>query len=256
MRSRSSHHRSNTRSRRHDGFLLAEALVTMAIGAFLLVALGSLVRMVVRADTRAAAISGEIEASGRVLNSVARDLRAAGRIRWGGQGSGFVFSGGARRVAFALREPATGSIEFVTFAAQDGVSNALIRTTAELPPYASSASELPAGATLPVYTGRLAVRFAYFSRMRSGQEVLTDDWPLSVDMPSAVRIALVDPASNRIAVSLRVPLKIDAEPGCAAPRRAVCSYVENGEADALEEADLPREAVDANDPLGWMRYAR
>lgn len=256
MRSRLARHRSDNQSGRHNGFLLAEALVTMAIGAFLLVALGSLVQIVIRADTRAAAVSGEIEANGRFLDAVARDLRGAGRVRWTGQGSGFVFSGGARRLAFALRDPATGSIEFVTFEAQDGISNVLVRTAADLPPYTRGASELPAGSALPVYAGRFAVRFAYFSRMRSGQEVLTDDWGSSVDMPSAVRVALIDPATNRIAVSLRVPLKIDAEPGCAAPRRAVCSYVQSGEADALDEADLPREAVDANDPLGWLRYGR
>lgn len=245
--------RGTPRAGGSQGFLLAEALVTMAIGAFLLVALVSLVHLLTRADARTADLSRRVEAESRALDAIGRDLRPVVRARWGGAGTPFVFAGTNRRMQFAVRDPAVGDIRFVTLQAGDG---RVLRTDAALPPFAGGPADLGPGATSDLYAGPSNVRFAYFQRLGAGQEALTDTWTAPLDMPSAVRIALIDPATGAITSSVRFPLMVDAEPGCAAPRRGVCSYVETGEADAIDDADLPPEAVEASDPLGWLRYAR
>ena len=88
------------------------------------------------------------------------------------------------------------------------------------------------------------MRFAYFSRATSGKESLVDIWNLANEMPAAVRVAMMNPNTGRIIMSIRIPLMIDAESGCAAPSVARCSYVDNGEADALGAEDIPRELLD------------
>lgn len=236
-----------------QGFLLAEALVTMAIGAFLLVALVSLVHLLTRADARTVELSRRIEAESRALDAIGRDLRPVSRTRWGGVGAPFVFAGTDRRMQFAQRDAGIGDIRFVTLEAEDG---RVLRTDAAFPPFAVGPGDLGPGATTDLDAGASNVRFAYFQRLSGGQEALVETWTAPLDMPAAIRVALIDPETGGITKSVRIPLMVDAEPGCAAPRRGVCSYVETGVADAIDDADLPIEAVDANDPLGWLRYAR
>ena len=48
---------------------------------------------------------------------------------------------------------------------------------------------------------------------------------------------------------------VDAEPGCAAPGKATCSFLvfETEDGKDLPTADAP---VDPDDALGWLRYLR
>lgn len=235
------------------GFLLAEALVTMAIGAFLLVALVSLVQLAVRIDARTRNLSQRIEMETRALEALARDLRPALRVRWGGTNAPFVFAGAADTVRFAVRDEASGEIRLVDLRSEPGH---VLRTSVPLPPDALGPDGLAGGATSEIETGSEQLRFTYVEALAGGAEALTEIWDAPLAMPSAVEVALSEPGSGAPPAVLRIPLAIDAEPGCAAPRRAMCSYAETGEADLLDSADLPTEGVDAQDPLGWSRYVR
>ncbi len=236
------------------GFLLAEALVTMAISAFLLFALVSLVHLVTRADARAVDLSRRTEAETRALDAVGRDVQPALRLRWGGAGTAFVFAGTADFLQFAVRDPDSGDIRMVTLKSEG--QGGLIRTSALFPPYARGPQDLVVNEQRVIDTGSSELRFAYFQMVGRDQEVLTDSWTKPLEMPSALRISLIDPFTQAIQSAVRIPFMIDAETGCASPRRGLCSYVETGEADVLDSNDLPPEAVEPNDPLGWMRYAR
>jgi general secretion pathway protein J len=243
-------------SRMTGGFILAEALVTMAISAFLLVALISLLHLMTRADARTAELSRRTEADSRAFDTLKRDLRSVTRTRWGGAGTDFVFSGSESRIQFAVRDPDAGEIEFVTLSAEDGIIGRVIRTSVAFPPFVRTSAELGAGVISEIYRGRSNVRFAYFSNLAGDQESLTDGWTQPLSMPSAIRVSLIDPNTRLIESSIRIPLMIDAEAGCAAPRRGLCSYVETGEADAVDISDFAPESIDPTDALGWMRYAR
>lgn len=244
---------SSDRGDGREGFLLAEALVTMAIGAFVLVALVSLVQLAARTDERTKNLSQRVEMETRALEALARDLRPVLRVRWSGTDAPFVFAGNADAVRFATRDEANGEIRLVDLRAEPG---RVLRTSAVLPPDAAGPDGLIDGLTSGIETGSDQVRFTYIQTLTSGAEVRTDVWDAPHAMPAAVEIAFLEPRSGAPRSTLRVPLAIDAEPGCAAPRRAPCSYVETGEADLLDSADLPPEAVDAQDALGWARYAR
>lgn len=225
----------------------------MAIGAFLLVALVSLVQLAVRIDARTRNLSQRIEMETRALEALARDLRPALRVRWGGTNAPFVFAGAADTVRFAVRDEASGEIRLVDLRSEPGH---VLRTSVPLPPDALGPDGLAGGATSEIETGSEQLRFTYVEALAGGAEALTEIWDAPLAMPSAVEVALSEHGSGAPPAVLRIPLAIDAEPGCAAPRRAMCSYAETGEADLLDSADLPTEGVDAQDPLGWSRYVR
>ncbi|WP_062010808.1 type II secretion system protein J [Aureimonas sp. AU4] len=245
--------RTPSRHRGRDGFLLAEALVTMAIGAFLLVAMVSLLHLAVRADARTQDLASRVEAQTRALEAIGRDLRPALRVRWSGPDAPFVFAGGPDTMWFAGRDETSGEVRLVTLHAEPG---RVLRTSAALPSIATSPDDLAGGSRSEIETGGDLVRFSYFQALPDGEDVLLDTWTSPLAMPSAVRIAILDIRTGEPRASLRIPLMIDAEPGCAAPSRAACSYREAGDADVVAPTDLPPEAVDAADPLGWARYAR
>lgn len=225
----------------------------MAIGAFLLVAMVSLVHLAVRADARTQDLASRVEGQTRALEAIARDLRPALRVRWHGPGAPFVFAGGPDTLRFAGRDETSGEVRLVTLRAEPG---RVLRTSAPLPAIAAGPDDPAGGSGSEIETGGDLVRFSYFQSLPGGEDVLLDAWALPLAMPSAVRVAILDMRTGEPRASLRIPLMIDAEPGCAAPSRAACSYRETGDADVVAPSDLPPEAVDAADPLGWARYAR
>ena len=234
------------------GFLLTEALVTMVIGAFILVALASAVQMMSRAGERSAALSRDIEATSRSLAALGRDLRSTARARWAG--GGFVFSGSARGMMFA-RVGEAGDLRLIRFAVEDGSTSRVTRVDAAFPPFARGLADIGPGAVSQLYAGRFAVRFAYARALGAG-EALVDAWDLPGDMPTAVRVALLDPANGDLVSVLRIPLVIDAESGCAAPEKGLCSFVEQGQADAADLAGRLPEAAISGDPGDRDRYAQ
>ena len=67
------------------GFLLVEALTAMAIGALLLVALGSLVSFVLRAADRTASTSQAIEETSRIFGTPVLETQKGGQKGGGAQ---------------------------------------------------------------------------------------------------------------------------------------------------------------------------
>jgi len=223
-----------SRHRGTAGFLLVEALATMAIGAVILVGLSTLVGLMLRTADKAAAQAQGLEQTDRTVAALTREIQALTRARWSGaEPRSFIFVGEPDRIMFARsaskagasRAGAVPSTAVVTI--QGSGANAggrLLYAEAPLAPGSASLADLRFGPVRDLHEGAIAVRFAYFGRAGdAGGEVLVDAWPLSAALPTAVRIGIVDPATGSLLRSLRVPVLIEAEPGCAAPETAFCS---------------------------------
>lgn len=214
------------------GFLLVEALATLAISAFILAALGSLIGLMSRQTDYLAARVARFDASERVLATLAREIGSAARVRWSGRGPrAFVFAGSPGHLVFALDRPIgnglteTVAVSFETVTVADRTR--LTRLEAPLPPTYSSAADLVFSEPQPLDTGPVSVRFAYVTQVAAdGPEILLDDWSESFVMPDAVRIALVRTGTDHILSSLRVPLRLQAEPGCLKAKTAFCSRID------------------------------
>jgi general secretion pathway protein J len=172
-----------------------------------------------------------LDVADRGLAAIARDLEAATRARWGGPGRrGFVFTGSPGRVLFALDRPDADRLSRAVLL-QSGETErggSVLRAEAALSPLDRDATALAFGPAHSLYAGPAQVRFAYVAAASAGgPEILLDDWTISDALPVAVRVAFTDPASGALLSSLRVPLRIEAEPGCAAPRKAFCSRVDD-----------------------------
>lgn len=239
------------------GFLLVEALTSMAIGALLLVALGSLVSFVLRASDRTASTSQAIEETSRIFSALSDRIETITPQRWAGARAGFVFEGTETTLFFArlpkASEAGTGSS--LVILAGDGPI--LREEERPLPPDATGLPDVmgrETGTRATVFEQGYTVRFAYFSRLPDGQEALTDRWSGRSKMPVAIRITLMD-ALGRGQGSLRVPLRVDAEPGCAAPGQGVCSLVPDAPSTPGDRA-TENGPIDPNDSRGWERYVR
>lgn len=203
--------------------MLIEALTTMAISAFLIVALGSLVGVVFKASHRTAGTSEEIEEANRLLSTVISYVESISPQRWAGRSADFVFEGKHNRLVFARKQYGPDNrteFHLLTLSSQPGL---LVETDALLPPTAKGLADM-VGGDLRMIKSRFQLRFAFFSRLPNGQEALTNDWSSSSTMPVAVRISLID-RQNRSWGAVRVRLVVDAEVGCAAPVVKTCSHV-------------------------------
>ena len=188
--------------------------------------------MMLRAADQVAMRAEERETTHRAVAALARDIHFLVRATWAGSGErSFVFAGTPDRILFArgvaqangLR--GTAAVVIQSLAAAPG--SRLLRAEAPLLPGTPSLQDLRFSPAREIYDGRAVIRFAYFGRAaESAAEVLVDTWPSETALPSAVRIGIVDPASGRLLSSLRVPIPIEAEPGCAAPEVAFCSRAE------------------------------
>ena len=241
-----------------SGFLLVEALTAMAIGAFLLVALGSLVSLVLRASDRTAATSQEIEEKSRIFSTLIDRIETITPQRWAGAGGGFVFEGTETTLLFArfAKSSDTGTGSRLVILASDGAS--LQEEERLLPPDASTIAAVTDRAT-DVVSARLqqgyTVRFAYFSRLPDGREALTDRWSGRRAMPVAIRVTLND-RGGKYQGSVRVPIRVDAEPGCAAPKQRICSLVPDAASGAGNMPPAGGEPIDPDESRGWERYVR
>lgn len=239
-------------SPRNAGFLLVEALATLAISAVILAALGSVLGMMSRQADTLAARTQRMDVAGHGLGAIARELGSAARARWAGPGPRpFVFLGFPDRVMFALDRldgvgrPETIAILLQSFESEDGAQ--VVRGESPLSPFDRGPGDLDFGSSGPLYAGRTSLRFAYVqASARGGPEILLDTWTTGDALPIAVRVAFTDPASGAILSSLRVPIRVGAEPGCAAPRKAFCSRVD--EQAVAEESGEPVPFVVGNPP--------
>ncbi|WP_375454021.1 type II secretion system protein J [uncultured Methylobacterium sp.] len=214
------------------GFLLVEALATMAIGAVILVAVGSLLGLMSRQADLTAQRTERMDVAGHGLAAIARELGSAARARWAGPGPrGFVFVGLPDRVLFSLDRPEGDRLSrpmaILLQSTETQAGGVVLRAEAALSPLDPGEGALDFGPPDRLYAGPALVRFAYVGAVGAGgPEVLLDAWPAGEALPVAVRVAFTDPASGDILSSLRVPLRIEAEAGCAAPRKAFCSRID------------------------------
>lgn len=237
--------------------MLVEMLVAMAVGAFLLVALASVTSFMLRAHARTAAQAADLEDASRILAALSREIRSAAWIRWSGERPGVIFAGGPGQILFAQDAVSetgfetTDIVRFETLPSDGGTR--LMRSVGPLLPSARSPEDLVWSTPQEVYRGRYRLSFAYFAVIDGG-EALVDDWTRTDGRPVAVRVSLVSATAVGEGLSLRVPLLIDAEPGCAEKKNASCG----GSNDAAEPADAEADGtpVDAEDAEGWARYGR
>lgn len=230
-RARSFRPASRARRRGRAGFLLVEALATMAIGAAILVGLASIVSLMLRTADGVAARAQDLEQTDRAVAALAREIQSLTRATWSGAGRrSFIFAGEPRRIMFARSARRAGDASSALVVAIQSVDadaragGRLLYAEAPLVPGAVSPDDLRFGPVRNLHEGSIAIRFAYFGRAgEAGGEVLVDAFPSGAKLPSAVRIGIVDPATGSLLRSLRVPILIEAEPGCAAPEMAFCS---------------------------------
>lgn len=236
------------------GFLLVEALASLVLSAFILVGLASLVSVALKTGDRTAVAVQRLETESRVFLAVEREVRRATRVRWSGEAKAeFVFTGLADRMMFTSRRAGADGlgrdVAIVYQSAEGEGGSRLLRAEAPLPPGTTDAQALRLSPQATVHAGHRAFRFAYFALQKDGSgEVLTDDWSEPTRLPTAVRLTLVDPATDQIIDSLRIPLLVDAEPGCAVAGRGNCSLVDEGGGGAPGEGGQRPERPDGKPP--------
>ncbi len=224
---------------RRGGFLMVEALAVLAISAAILLALGSLTRLMLHQADALAERTARLERAEQGLSALARDIGRIARARWDGpERERFVFAGEPWRLLFALDRPAAdGSALRETVAVLlrsdgSGASGRVTRAEAPLPPGLSGPDALAFGPERVLYEGPARIRFAYVAtRTDTTPELIVDAWPQLGPPPVAVRLGLADPASGEVASALRVPVRAEAEPGCVRARTHYCSRTEEGEGD-------------------------
>lgn len=244
----------NTTRQAGAGFLLAEMIVTMAISAFLLVALLSAVSLMVRSVERTSRAGEELETTSRVLSSLFRDLSLVSRVTFAGEDAGFVFLGTGERLIYAYDRVEDGRgetrvVDLAVVASPRGFG--LERREALFVPSTPGIENLAFGAPEIVHAGPSGLRFAYLDALPDGTETLADAWTQPARLPVAIRVTLGERPSGASELALRVPLLITAEPGCAAPDAAICL---SGDPEADGEPD--EDAAETDDPLGWRRYVQ
>jgi hypothetical protein len=201
----------------------------MAIGAIILVAVGSLLGLMSRQADQTAERTERMDVASHALSALARDIGSIARARWAGPGPrNFVFAGLPDRMLFSLdrsdadRPPSSFAIRLQGTETKDG--SAILRAEASLSPLDRDEAALDFAPAHTIYIGHAPVRFAYVvAPSAGGPELVLDAWPGGEALPIAVRVSLTDPASGEILSSLRVPLRIEAEAGCAAPQKSFCS---------------------------------
>ena len=156
----------------------------------------------------------------------------------------FVFSGTPERLLFALLpEQASGLRAPVLVAYQIDPSGATLRAEGAVPATATGPAAVKLGPVLRIDPGPERLRFAFVDRQPNGGEVIVDAWAEPKRMPAAVRIDRTDPRTGLVLGSIRVPLVIDGEPGCADPGKGFCSRV-----DRKDQANRDQSAQGARRP--------
>lgn len=139
----------------------------------------------------------------------------------------FVFSGAPDRVLFALTpEQANGLRAPVLVAYQIDEAGAVLRAEGAIPANATGPRAVKLGPVARIDPGPERLRFAFVDRRPDGGEVILDAWSERLRMPAAVRIDRTDPRSGEVIGSIRLPLLLDGEPGCADPQKGFCSRAE------------------------------
>jgi hypothetical protein len=234
---------------RRGGFVLVEALATLALSAIVLAGAALLVSFLIRAADRTALAFEAVETTGRAVAALERDIRAAARVSLRvEEGRAMVFLGAPDQLMVVLdRTGRNGLVAPVVVRWRSEVGGAgrgrLVRTEVPLIP-GQPVPGPEAGRPVVVDTGTEVIRFAYFGTVpRQTGEVLTDGWSQPQQLPTAIRIGRADPGTLQVATSVRVPLRVGAEIACGNPAGGWCSLTpgrreaaEGGESDRRDGA--------------------
>lgn len=226
----------------------------MTISAFVLAALMSVAFFTVRASQRVDRQTRLTENVSRLMAALARDIEQIAPVHWAGPAAGFVFQATDQRLMFARQTMAPDGAPDDQTVILESKGGQLYRSEAPLLPTSRAATDIAAGMPQAMLDMPVIVRFAYFSRLASGQEALTDTWSDPTQLPVAIRVSITDP-QGRVVGNTRVQLRVDAEPGCAVPDKATCSLATATPSDDDAQAAAPA-PIDVDDPLGWERYAK
>ncbi len=213
--------RARRRSGGSAGFLLTETLATFTISAFVLLGLVSASSVLLHAVDRSAAHVDDVDALGRAMTAIARDLSSLSRARWNGiEPQAFVFSGGPNSLFFAHRAVGPDGLgEMQVVALREVVSATgpqIICADARLSPLATSFETLHYGPARTLATGPARLRFFYVMAPGKGrpEQPRVRSWPSTDTLPLAVIVEAVDAASGRLIVSERMPIRANADIGC------------------------------------------
>lgn len=218
--------------RARDGFLLAEALVTLALAGLVLATLAAVLALVLAAGERTAARAEATEVAARLAAALRRDLSGALPIRWAGEDAPFVFDGAPDRVLFAVeRGGALVAVELRIDAGETGTR--VLRAEAPLLPAATAAADLGLQER-EAFVGQVPIGFRFAGPVAPGEpEAATDAWASGPLMPTAV---IVDTGG----LAERIALAVDAEATCVL-EDGPCSLRPQASDDAADADDASDE---------------
>ncbi|MBH0237856.1 hypothetical protein [Methylobrevis albus] len=249
---------------RRGGYLLVEAIATLAIGAMILAGLASLSGLLLRAGDRAASRAGVVEVVGRTVAALRRDIAPAARLRWASPSGAeanaglgdFIFTGTSSRLILArdVTGPDGLAAAVVTIFEVDrrDPRRRLLVAEAPLPREATGPRGLTLGPVREAYAGPLDLRFGYEGRGPDGVPVLRESWTDPASMPAVVVIDILDAAGAPAYPPVRIPLRITAEAACIDITKPGCSLAPAGSG-ANPAAGEPAQAEPAERPPGAPR---
>lgn len=154
-----------------------------------------------------------------MVNAFVREIANLSPQRWSGAKAGFVFLGTEDRVSFAQFNAGDRGRE-LRLVDILGTTEGILKEERMLPPYAADVSDLPSPMPAAPLSDRYRVRFAYFTRLPNGGEVLFDTWSDTSLMPVAIRVSLSDGHSKTR--DIRLPMSVDEAPRCGEQEDAAC----------------------------------
>ena len=194
------------------GYVLVEALATLAIAGLVIAVLAGLAGALLRAGHRGAELVEQHERVARSIDVVARDIDALVRARWAGEGD-FMFVGRADRLMF-VRRNADQPGELVAVAYQIADDTRLLRAEAAAPTGLTGLTQLRFGASRELVAPFGAWRLAYVEQRPTGDEAMLANWDPPDAVPAAIVIALMAKDGTALAVR-RLPVRAEVEPACA-----------------------------------------
>lgn len=206
------------------GFVLLEALATLALSALVLGALLALGGGLSRVMDRMAARAEGGEGARRVVSVMADEIARLSRRKFSGEETRYVFFGAADRVVFAVEalQP-NGLAAPVVVAYQSSGPGEAFRAEGALPVGAADLDAVDLTRPRRLGVGGEIFRLAYVERLESGGELITDDWVKPGVLPRAIRIDRIDGDSGATIASRRVAIIAEADAACADPEALACS---------------------------------
>ena len=204
-----------------SGFLLTETLATFTISAFVLLGLVSASSVLLRAVDRSIAHVQSVDDLSRTLDAIARDVSSLARARFDGvEPQPYIFRGGPNSLFFTHREIGRDGLpEMHVISLREiivGTGTRLMGADAILAARTPSFDALRYGSAREFATGASRLRFSYVAPLRSDgtQPPHQKSWPSGRTLPVAIIVEVADAASGQAVLTLRIPIRANADIGC------------------------------------------